>query len=52
MGIAEDVFVQQLRMFEHLRFRVKAAARVVEIRVLLIIETTVLACAQRVDRVR
>src|SRR4030095_9513162 len=52
MRIAEDVLVQQLRMFEHLRFRVKTSARVIEIDVLLIVETAVLARAQRVTGLR
>jgi hypothetical protein len=52
MRIAEDVLVQQLRMFEHLRFRVKTSARVIEIDVLLIVETAVLARAQRVNGLR
>jgi hypothetical protein len=37
-------------MLENLRFRVQAAAGVIEVDVVLVVETAVLAVAKRVDR--
>ena len=51
MRIAEDVFVELRRVLHHLRFRVQAAAGVVEIDVMLVVQPPVFANAERVELV-
>ena len=52
MRVAEDVCVEQPRVLRHLRFRMQAAAGVVEIDVMLVVQPAVLADTQGVDLVR
>ena len=49
MGVAEDAAGQQFGVLADLRFRIQATARVVEIDVLLGIETTVLGRTEAID---
>ena len=50
MRVAEDVLIEERRMLENLRFRVQAAAGVIEVNVALVVQSSILAVAKRINR--